>query len=47
MASFFENLTGDTTVDAVFTPSVHEWEESRYLQLNLKALRPSQKPVIS
>ena len=47
MASFFENLTGDTTVDAVFTPSVNEWEESRYLQLNLKALRPSQKPVIS
>jgi len=41
MASFFENLTGDTTVDAVFTPSVNEWEESRYLQLNLKALRPS------
>jgi single-stranded-DNA-specific exonuclease len=41
MASFFENLTGDTTVDAVFTPSVNEWEESRYLQLHLKALRPS------
>jgi single-stranded-DNA-specific exonuclease len=41
MASFFENLTGDTTVDAVFTPSVNAWEESRYLQLNLKALRPS------
>jgi single-stranded-DNA-specific exonuclease len=41
MASFYENLTGDTTVDAVFTPSVNEWEESRYLQLHLKALRPS------
>jgi single-stranded-DNA-specific exonuclease len=41
MASFFENLTGDTTVDAVFTPSLNEWEESRYLQLHLKALRPS------
>jgi single-stranded-DNA-specific exonuclease len=47
MASFFENLTGDTTVDAVFTPSVNEWEKSRYLQLNLKALRTSQKPVRS
>lgn len=41
MASFFENLAGDVTVDAVFTPSVNEWDESRYLQLHLKALRPS------
>ena len=29
------------TVDAVFTPFINEWEGSRYLQLNLKAIRPS------
>ncbi len=41
MASWYENLRGDSAVDAVFTPSINEWEESRYLQLHLKALRPS------
>ncbi len=43
MAAFFDRLnsTGSTAVDAVFTPSINEWEGSRYLQLNLKALRPS------
>jgi single-stranded-DNA-specific exonuclease len=43
MAAFFDRLnsTGSTTVDAVFTPFINEWEGSRYLQLNLKALRPS------
>jgi single-stranded-DNA-specific exonuclease len=41
MASWYENLTGDAAVDAVFTPSINEWEESRYLQLHLKAIRPS------
>jgi single-stranded-DNA-specific exonuclease len=35
-----DNLAS-TTVDAVFTPFINEWEGSRYLQLNLKALRPS------
>jgi single-stranded-DNA-specific exonuclease len=43
MAAFFDRLnsTESTTVDAVFTPFINEWEGSRYLQLNLKALRPS------
>jgi single-stranded-DNA-specific exonuclease len=47
MASFFDtmsnmpNSTGLPTVDAVFTPVINEWEGSRCLQLNLKALRPS------
>jgi len=43
MAAFFDRLnsTGSTAVDAVFTPFINEWEGSRYLQLNLKALRPS------
>jgi single-stranded-DNA-specific exonuclease len=30
-----------TTVDAVFTPFINEWEGVTYLQLNLKAIRPS------
>ncbi len=41
MAPLYEDLAPDRTVDAVFTPLVHEWAESRYLQLHLKALRPS------
>lgn len=42
MASFFENLATANRVDAVFTPTVNEWEGVRSIQLNLKALRPSQ-----
>jgi single-stranded-DNA-specific exonuclease len=42
MASFFENLAITNRVDAVFTPTVNEWEGVRSIQLNVKALRPSQ-----
>jgi single-stranded-DNA-specific exonuclease len=42
MAAFFEKLSDSETFDAAFTPMVNEWEGQRYLQLNLKALRPSQ-----
>jgi single-stranded-DNA-specific exonuclease len=35
------DAAASTTVDAVFTPFINEWEGSRYLQLNLKAIRPS------
>jgi single-stranded-DNA-specific exonuclease len=42
MASFFDKISVAATVDAVFTPTVNEWEGMRSLQLNLKALRPSQ-----
>lgn len=41
MAPFMQDLAADTTIDAAFTPSVNEWDNSRYLQLHLKALRPS------
>lgn len=41
MASFLEKLSVSTTVDAVYTPLVNEWDGVRNLQLNLKALRPS------
>lgn len=41
MAAFFESLEVSTTIDAVFTPSINEWERGRCLQLNLKAFRPS------
>ncbi len=41
MAQSFVTLAGDTPIDAVFTPSLNEWEEARYLQLHLKAIRPS------
>jgi single-stranded-DNA-specific exonuclease len=41
MAMFFSRLEGSTTVDAAFTPFINEWEGGTYLQLNLKAFRPS------
>lgn len=48
MSSFFDTLlniapdsTGSTTIDVVFTPSINEWERGKYLQLSLKAFRPS------
>jgi single-stranded-DNA-specific exonuclease len=41
MAVFFDKIEVSTTVDAVFTPFINEWEGARCLQLNLKALRPS------
>jgi single-stranded-DNA-specific exonuclease len=41
MAVFFDKIEVSTRVDAVFTPFINEWEGARYLQLNLKALRPS------
>jgi len=42
MAPHFEKLGTANIVDAVFIPTVNEWEGLKYLQLNLKALRPSQ-----
>jgi len=41
MASFFERLSTTAKFDAVYTPAINEWQGSRCLQLNLKALRPS------
>jgi len=41
MARFFDRLEVSTTVDAVFTPFINEWEGGKCLQLNLKAFRPS------
>jgi len=42
MASHFDKLGTANIVDAVFIPTVNEWEGLKCLQLNLKALRPSQ-----
>jgi len=41
MATFFEQLEAATKLDAVYTPAINEWQGSKSLQLNLKALRPS------
>jgi single-stranded-DNA-specific exonuclease len=42
MGSYHERLVDSNIVDAVFTPCINEWEGIRSLQLNLKAIRPSQ-----
>ncbi len=41
MGSFIEHLSSSLSVDAAFTPTINEWNGNRYLQLNLKACRPS------
>ncbi len=41
MGTEFEQMDAPEKIDAVFTPSVNEWKGSRYLQLVIKALRPS------
>lgn len=41
MSSFSDRLDASTTIDVVFTPSINEWERGKYLQLSLKAFRPS------
>jgi single-stranded-DNA-specific exonuclease len=42
MAPLLDKLGPAGTVDAVFTLCVNEWEGKSTLQLNLRALRPSQ-----
>lgn len=41
MGSLLEKLSTSTPVDAAFTPTINEWNNSRHLQLNLKAMRIS------
>lgn len=41
MAQLLEHFTSTASIDAVFTPTVSEWNDARYLQLHLKAIRPS------
>lgn len=41
MGKFLEQLNSSAPLDAAFTPTFNEWNGNRYLQLNLKACRPS------
>jgi single-stranded-DNA-specific exonuclease len=41
MGKYLPHLDNATTLDAAFTPMINEWNGSKYLQLSLKALRPS------
>ncbi len=34
-------VEANTVIDAAFIPTINEWDGGRYLQLNLKAIRPS------
>jgi single-stranded-DNA-specific exonuclease len=45
MAGSLETLQKAASVDAVFTPEINEWNGGRYLQLVLKAIRPSEKKL--
>lgn len=37
----FQQMDAPEKIDAVFTPGINEWRGNRYLQLVIKALRPS------
>jgi single-stranded-DNA-specific exonuclease len=41
MGGLLEELRESVVVDAVFTPAINDWNGGRYLQLILKAVRPS------
>ncbi len=41
MGNLLENIENSYAMDAVFVPCINEWNGTRSLQLNLKALRPS------
>lgn len=41
MGKHLDHLNGSALLDAAFTPTINEWNGNKYLQLNLKACRPS------
>jgi len=41
MGGFIDNFDPYEAIDAVFTPTVNEWNGGKYLQLVLRAFRPS------
>ncbi|HYA31810.1 MAG TPA: single-stranded-DNA-specific exonuclease RecJ [Thermodesulfovibrionales bacterium] len=41
MGKHLDHLNGSASLDAAFTPTINEWNGNKYLQLNLKACRPS------
>ncbi len=41
MADSIEKIENSLTIDIAFIPWINEWNGSRHLQINLKALRPS------
>ncbi len=41
MGGLYEHLDSLTLLDAAFTPTINEWNGSKYVQLTLKAIRPS------
>ncbi len=41
LGGFLSTARESSVIDAVFLPMINEWDGGRYLQLNLKALRPA------
>ncbi|MFN3395226.1 MAG: single-stranded-DNA-specific exonuclease RecJ [Thermodesulfovibrionales bacterium] len=41
MGNIVEDVAASSAVDAAFIPTVNEWNGGRYLQMNLKAIRPN------
>lgn len=41
MGNLIQHLSSPIPVDAAFMPTINEWNGNKYLQLNLKACRPS------
>lgn len=41
--SMMETVEKSGLIDAAFVPTINEWDGARFLQLNLKAIRPAEK----
>lgn len=42
MGDIFEDIAASASLDVAFIPMINEWNGGRYLQMNLKAVRPNQ-----
>ncbi len=45
MGGFVGDVVSSKFIDAAFIPTINEWNGGRYLQMNLKAIRPSGTPL--
>jgi len=47
MGGFIDHISSSELIDVAFVPVVNEWNGGRYLQMNLKAIRPSIDPPVN
>lgn len=45
LGGLMESIGENSAIDAVFQPTINIWDGGRYLQLNIKGIRPSNQPA--